>query len=568
VTERTEAAPAEAAGHATLDPRPRRRTVWRAVLVAAWIALALAALYQVALLIEAIAGRVGYPYDLEWMEGGLLHHAERIRLGQGIYVPPSADFIPYLYTPLYPTLLALFGKPFGLSYALGRAVSIVGLVGIAGTALVSLADVRPRALGASLVGAVLALGLFAACYPYVDGWYDLVRADTFFLFMITAGIAGLPHWARSDEGIVGHGKVAAGAAVMALAFFCKQTGVLYVAFGGAIVVLTNWRRAPTYVAMAGVIGLGGSWILDRSTSGWFWTYVSEIHREHDFQMPRFYDSFGHILWHFPAATIVVASTLVLVAITAWRRGLPGPARPFVLWTCAYALSTVVGAVGWGTEFAHYNAYMPALLHGALAAGAAVPAAYACGRALRGERRFGGAVAALCGFAAAVPLAITCGQARWQPRDYIPTDADVLAGDRLIRHIRALDGEVWIPFHPWYARLAGVTPYVHRMGIIDVTARNKGRRVERLDDLLRNHGFVAIIVDNRDFQSELPALAQFYHPAQTLPNDERPRLYSGAGRVHSDSPMMPTTIWVPTLATAPAPTAPAQPIAPPPPPPPP
>ncbi|HEX7839161.1 MAG TPA: hypothetical protein VF469_16905, partial [Kofleriaceae bacterium] len=353
----------------TALPAPRARPAWIAAQIALWALLALPALYQISLLAQAIAGRVGYPYDLEWMEGGMLHHALRIELGQGIYVPPSADFIPFLYTPLYPTMLALFGSPFGISYALGRTVSIVGLVGIAVTSIASVAGARPRSLGATLAGAALALGLFAASYPFVEGWYDLVRADTFFLFMVTAGLAGLPHWARSDDGVVGHGKVAAGAAVMALAFFCKQTGILYVGLGGVIVLVVNWRRVPTYVAMAGAIGLGGCWLLDRATGGWFWIYVSEIHRAHDFNMPRFYASFGNILWHaaertrypyWAAPTAVIAATLVLVAITAWRRReLPPAARPFLLWTGTYAVSIVVGALGWGTEFAHFNAYMPA-----------------------------------------------------------------------------------------------------------------------------------------------------------------------------------------------------------------
>lgn len=533
-----------------IPDRPRRPAWLTAAHVAVWLALALPALYQLGLLIEAIAGRVGYPYDLEWMEGGMLHHALRIRLGLGIYVPPSAGFIPYLYTPLYPTLLALFGGPFGVSYALGRAVSIVGLIGIAGVTLGSLLSARQRPLGATLAGAALALGLFAASYPYVEGWYDLVRADTLFLFMITAGIAGLPLWARSDDGIVGHGKIAAGAALMALAFFCKQTGIFYVAFGGVLVVLANWRRAPTYAAMAGVIGLGGCWVLNRSTSGWFWTYVAEIHRAHDFNLQRFRDSFGHILWHFPVASAVIAATLVLVAITAWRRRLPPAARPFLLWTCAYALSTVVGAVGFGTEFAHFNAYMPALLHGALAAGAAVPAAVACGGALWVDRRRGAALAAACGIAAALPLAITCGLARWQPRQYIPSDADVAAGDRLIRRIRAIRGEVWIPSHPWYAELADKTPYVHRMGIKDVTAR-QARTVEGLDALLRQRRFAAIVLDSRDVELELPVLGQFYHRAVVLPDDERPRLYTGAGNVRSGNLLVPDAIWLPTLPAAPA-----------------
>ena len=91
--------------------------------ITGWLALALPALYQITLLANAIAHRVAYPYDLEWMEGGMLHHALRIQQGQGIYNPPSIDFIPYLYTPLYPALLAMFGLlPMALSREIGSEV--------------------------------------------------------------------------------------------------------------------------------------------------------------------------------------------------------------------------------------------------------------------------------------------------------------------------------------------------------------------------------------------------------------------------------------------------------------
>ena len=510
-----------------------------------WAIVAVPALYQIGLLVQAIAGRVAYPYDLEWMEGGMLHHALRIGLGEGIYVAPSVDFIPYLYTPLYPTLLALFGTPFGISYLLGRVISIAALTGIAVVALASFAGPRHRHAGATVAGFVLALGLFAACYPYVEGWYDVVRADTLFLFMITAGLVGLPQWAHSDVGVVGQGKVAAGAAVMALAFFCKQTAIFYVAFGGAIVAVVNWRRAPTYVAVAGVLGLGGTWILNRATSGWFWTYVSEIHRAHDFNIDRFTVSFRNILWHFPAATIVIVVTALVVGATAARtRATPPGSRPFLLWSAAYVVSTVVGAVGWGTEFAHFNAYMPALLHGSLAAGAAVPAMVGCARRLGGERRHTEAVATLCALAAAIPLAVTCATARWQPARFIPTAADVAAGDRLIQHLRSIDGDVWMPSHPWYLQLAGKTPHVHRMGIKDVTTRQT-RAIAGLDDGLRNHRFAAIVLDNRDLNTELDAIVRYYHLASLLPGDEQPRLYTGAT-------VVPQAIWLPN----PAPAAPA------------
>ncbi len=525
------------------EPASRPGFSWgRAAHLVLWAIVALPALYQINLLIQAIAGRVGYPYDLEWMEGGMLHHALRIHTGQGIYVPPSVDFIPYLYTPLYPTLLALFGGPFGISYLLGRVVSIIGLAGIAGTTLASFARTRQRNLGATAAGVVLALGLFAAFYPYVEGWYDLVRADTFFLFMVTAGIAGLPLWAKSDHGIVGHAKVAAGGALMALAFFCKQTGIFYVAFGGLIVLFVNWRRAPTYAAMAGLIGLGGCWILNYSTHGWFWTYISEIHRAHDFNMDRFYASFRNILWHFPALSIVVATTLLLVGVTARRTGsLPAPAQPFMLWSSAFAVSTLVGAIGWGTEFAHFNAYIPAFLHGAIAAGTAIPAVLACVRALGRDRRHTEWIATVCALAAAVPLAITCFLARWQPQRFIPTNADVAAGDRLIERLKSIDGDVWMPSHPWYLVLAGKAPHVHRMGIKDVTTRQT-RTIDGLDDKLRSHGFAAIVLDNRDLHQELPQLSQTYHRAVSLPKDEQPRVFTGAS-------VIPESIWLPEIPPA-------------------
>jgi hypothetical protein len=510
-----------------------------------WLLLAAPGLYQIALLTIAVGGRLFYPYDLEWMEGGLLHHALRIQTGHGIYTPPSIDFIPYLYTPLYPALLAVLGEVFGLSYALGRAISVLSLVGIAVTAVSAIAGRRYEhpSKAIAYAGAALALGLFAAFYPFVEGWYDLVRADTLFLFMLTAALAGLPRWATTGEGVRGHARVAAGAAILTLSFFCKQTGIFYVGLGGAIVAIVAWRRALTYIGVAGLLGLGGTAAANAATHGWFWTYVSKIHRAHDFNMDRFWASYGHILWHFRALTIVVVLALIATAyVYARTRQLPKPCQPLLLWSAAFALSTVVGAVGWGTEFAHFNAYMPAFLHGALAAGAALPALAACARVLRPDIELAGqAVAAI----AALGLGLTLIHARWQPSKYIPTSADVAKGDKLIARIRALDGEVWMPSHPWYLALAGKRPYVHRMGVKDVTARQPrtpGQIVAGLDDALQNHRFSALVFDDRDVFLELP-IAQYYRPALKIPREERPGVKTGA-------PVVPDSIWVPAIPARP------------------
>jgi hypothetical protein len=524
-----------------------------------WIVLAAPALWQLWLIAHAIGPRIAYPYDLEWMEGGMLHHAHRLATGHALYPAPNIEFIPYLYTPLYPALLAMLGGMFGLTYTLARMISVLSLVGIAVVGAVSIASPRYRhsALGPALAGVILALGLFAAIYPFVEGWFDIARADSMFLFMVTAGLVACAHWTwrEPDEPrtVASHARVGAAAAILALAFFAKQTGILYVALGGVVVLVIDWRLALTYAGVAGVVGLGFTALLNFTTHGWFWTYIRKIHAAHDFNMDRFWRSFGYILWHFRALTVIVLATLPVVLFT-WlrpppagaRRELPRQTRPFLLWTAAFAVSTLVGAIGWGTEFAHFNAYMPAFLHGALAAGAAIPALATCTAILWGARPHPRIVASVAPAIAVIALSVTLAHAKWQPAAFVPTARDVAAGDKLIARIRELPGDVWIPSHPWYLVLAGKQPHVHRMGITDVTWR-QSRQVIGLDAALLNHRFAALVLDDRDVISGPPQIRSLYRAALRLPADERPRVYTGAKTV-------PDSIWVPAMTPTPPPGA--------------
>jgi hypothetical protein len=533
---------------------PRRAPLVRAAVIVGWLVLALPALYQLVLLVTAIAGRAGYPYDLEWMEGGLLVHARRLADGHGLYPPPSIDFIPYLYTPLYPALLALLGKLFGLSYALGRAISIVSLLGIAAIAATTIAAPRFRHVSRAPAwcGLVLGLGLFAAIYPYVEGWYDLVRADTLFVFLATAGLAAIAAWAIPDGGWRSHARAAGASAILVLAFFTKQTAVFYIPLGGAIALVQAPRRAATFTLVAAVLGIGICALANAVTDGWFWVYVSKVHRAHDFNMDRFWGAYGDILWHFPALTVVVVTTLFLVGYT-WlrsrtaggRRELPRQVRPFLLWTSAFVVSLVVGAIGIGTEWSHKNAYIPAFLHGGLAAGAAVPALAACTSILWANRPRTWLVANGVAAVAALALAAQLALATWAPARFVPMPSDRAAGDRLIARLRSIDGEVWMPSHPWYLVLAGKQPFVHRMGIKDVTWRQT-RTVAGLAEALRDHRFSALVLDDRDLFVELP-IAASYRPALKLPADERPRVFTGAL-------VVPDTIWLPATPAHPPPNA--------------
>ncbi|HVV86553.1 MAG TPA: hypothetical protein VHE35_26025 [Kofleriaceae bacterium] len=548
-------------------PWPEDATA-RVLRLCLWLALAAPGFYQLGLLAWTIAHRYPYPYDLEWMEGGVLHGAHRVATGDGLYPPPSVDYIPFLYTPLYPGLLAALSAFADLSYQLGRAVSIASLLGIGAVVLAQGKAALPgRRAAPGLVGAVLALGLFSAAYPFTGGWYDLVRADTLALLLMTGGLYAVLRWGRAGRGVWGHARIALAAALLALSFFAKQTGVLYVAAAIPLVVILDWRRAPTFIATAGVIGLGGTWLMQRATGGWFWFYIRDLHQAHDWNIDRFWRSFSLILLHQRGATVVLALGLAVVAACAvLRRQVPPAARALLAWTYVYAVSTLVGAIGWGTQYAHYNAYMPALLHGAMAAGLVVPSTYACAEVLLGgpDRPAGprasrrDPIATVLAVAVAAALGVQCYEARWNPRPFVPTARDRAAGDELIALIRGLPGEVWVPSHPWYAHLAGKRMYVHRMGVKDVTTlwTTAGTAYDRLmheyrfDQVqlaaaLRRRQWDAIVLDNRDLHQEVGALPQNYRIDDLVPRTARPRLFSGAT-------VVPDAIWVPAGRAVPPP----------------
>ena len=209
----------------------------------------------------------------------------------------------------------------------------------------------------------------------------------------------------------------------------------------------------------------------------------------------------------------------------------------------FACGCLVGALGWATQWAHFNSYIPAMTLGAIAAGCAV----AAGAEAAGE--LFGAARVPVGVALAAALAAQLATQHWSPKKLIPTAADRQAGDRLVERLRVIDGEVLMPYHPWYAVLAGKQPFVHRMGILDVTyasppSANKrslpaqARHVKGLGEAISARRFAAIVLDKDAAQTfELPGLGEAYQLGARLSPGESPRSFSGA-------PTAPRVLLVP------------------------
>jgi hypothetical protein len=123
-------------------------------------------------------------------------------------------------------------------------------------------------------------------------------------------------------------------------------------------------------------------------------------------------------------------------------------------------------------------------------------------------RAGGKVVASCSFRAAeTTVCLVCvlqlAVLLYNPAKLVPSVDDLKAGNELVSKLRAVDGEVLVPFHGYLAALAGKQASAHEMALGDVF-RGDNRQVQaRLNEGIRaaiiGGRFKAIVVDtNRWF----------------------------------------------------------------------
>jgi hypothetical protein len=461
--------------------------------------------------------RLPYPYDLEWMEGGMLLHARRLLDGQPLYGPPGLEFVPFLYTPLYPAVVAALARLFGLSYTLARLVSTLSTTG----ALV-LGYRAARTAGAGRVAAAAAMAAVVAAFPFVGAWYDLARNDQLFLLLAIAGLYVL--WARpSRAGAV------LGALLLCASYFAKQTGLAVLAAGLVGITIWRWRLAWVY-ALTAAAALGGLVaLLGWKTHGWFGAWVWQAHARHAFYTRRALLETPLTLLKQAPAVWAAGGVTVVAAVVQRRLG-----RTHLFWLVVGAAGAGIACIGFGTVWAHYNAYIPGVFFPLVALGTLA------GTGTPGRLLVLGA------------LAVQLGTTFYNPARFCPTAAQRRAGNHLLQRIADAPGDVFIPYHPYYPVLVGKAPTLHRMGVLDAPAAGFGRP-RGLDEALAEGRFRTAILDQRTNWAEWPTLLGRYHIVERLRRDlDAPSVFAGADTypafVLSPRPRGSRTVWQASFAS--------------------
>lgn len=433
--------------------------------------------------------RFDYPFDLEWSEGGILLHAQRLLTGQPIYAAPSVDFISFMYPPAYYALLAAVFRVGGVSYAGARLCSIVATVGT-GALIAWIA----RRAGNSFPLALAWGGLWFACFSLSGFFFDLARVDPVLTFVLVAAVVVLL------EDVARPRRVTFLALIFlaALAILIKQNAVVYVAaLAAGLILSSSWKRGMLFgAATAGLVGIAVI-VMQVSTGGWFWFYTVSIPRHHGVEWSRIWSGPGPGgIGRIPIAWLILP-------------GLGALARESRVWrvlalVLAAAFVADLGMIGHRWSFD--NVHMP--LHAVLVLAAAVTAP-ALFTAL-GSRREAIPVWLLIG------LALQVWVTGFDVARQIPAPEARAESERQVQALAAMSGggRILAPEFPFLLQQAGLRPCFHISAFADVVyASDHGLPVD-LSGLLpaarESAGYLR-------GEIRLPALlAPAFHPSRSMP----------------------------------------------------
>lgn len=417
--------------------------------------------------------RIPYPFELEWTEGGLadeVHHL--LQTGQ-LYGPPSLEFTPFLYPPLYFYLSAALAKVTGSSLLAMRLISFLASL----LAFGAIFEIVRRETQSAQMG-LFAAGLFAAAFRVTGAWLDVARVDTLFLALWLMFLLAARRPASS-------GSALAAGILAALTFLTKQTALLACAPLFFWLFWQNWKHGLAALSLALTLVTAVSLLLEYASGGWFFYYVYGLLFQQTDWLPYYLIAFWQedLLLHLPVATLLIFFFLLN------RR------QKIDFWLFAL-LGGLAGAFLTRAKVGGYdNVLLPAYAAAALLFGLGFSAlAQFLQKVAPAERQ---TLQKLLYAACLLQFLLLA----YNPYQQLPSAADRQAGESLIKLIGSAQGEVYLPDHGQLASLAGKRSYSHQSALWDILRGGQpsaaGRRIQAaFDEAIRQQKFDLIIFDSR------------------------------------------------------------------------
>ncbi len=459
----------------------------------------------VQVIIVAIS-RMFYPFELEWIEGLTVELVNRIIEGKSIYCPPSIEYIPMVYTPLYHYLGALVSKISGVGFAPLRALSLVSFLFSLFILFKIIFEITKDKFW-SLVG----IGLFSLSFAFCGFWFDLARIDTFANFMLILSFYFLLQKNASSIFFAAFSSF--------FAFYSKQSNFIVTIFLLIPLFFESKQRFLIFILYYIGLALVSTLAENYFTNGWylFWNFLSPM--AHQLEWSR--------LITFWTTDLIPSYPIFFVLIGLFLIG------HFDLKECPkseYYLYFLVGTF--------LNSYIFRLNYGGflnvfipLATSIAILFPVFLGQFVKRLNASNNSQNLAYVFVLVQFIVLF-----YNPFLQIPKKLDEKVGWEFISKIKNLGSEVFIPGHSYISRYGGKKSFAHYVRINEFLS-NKGKERDgfyrELIASLSGHRFSAIILDS---DISIPEIEKYYYKSGQIIKGKA--FYTVVGKSR------PQEIWLP------------------------
>ena len=438
--------------------------------------------------------RMAYPYEIESGEGLVAESVFRILEGKNLYPPPSLDFIPVHDNPLFYYLSA------GMMYLFGHSIAVIRMVSLISTISISLLFYRfLRRTGVIDFFALGGVGIYLGAYAALGNWYDLAEPDSLALLF---GIASLTIAARNSKNrrypfLAGF--------FAALAFFTD--GIYIVLFLLLIVhyAYLGKQKFKAFFIPASVLIIGGTTILLYFTEGWYWFYVVK-YTMHGNVIPQRFLTFwtNDLFLKFPIFSILSWGGLYgLFRLLKNRRASQSDSAMAIL-TGSFFTIALLNRV-------FENCSSSSLIPAAIVIAGLV--AWSLQHFYHHEYGLGWLLPVTVKLMVIIQMLIFL----YKPYIFTPTAEDLKAGEEFIGKLSSYRGDVYLPSHPYYCRLAGKLAFFDFEEIKSLSNfENTGLMTALSDSLemLINDQWFSVIIIDEPVKSKPPGMQQNYRLMET------------------------------------------------------
>ena len=376
----------------------------------------------------SIAHRVFYPFELNWLEGEMFLNSLRVLEGKAIYQEPSSEFITEIYPPFFYWIgsfsLFIFGKNM-LALRLISLCSVVLLIYL----IHKISIHEKKGVATSLTG----ISIFLAFYQVSGTWYDVARVDMLFLAITSWGL----YFLSFHKNIW---KLLLGTIILIFASFTKQSGVFYVFAAFLYFFLKDRKKSIFFIGTFFSIFILIVYIYNLLTNGWFLVYTFNNPRHIPISDSFISDIIKDILPVLPILSFVSWDILHRVFK---RREYPD------IWDFSFLISILSFIFIRCRTGSYLNDHIPLTYFASIIFGLKI--FNKDGYFLKNKFHLKTISRAILIIQMIILL--------YNPLKYTPSQSSIDFGKTFIKKIGETKGEVFIPYHQFYAYLAGKKTYL-------------------------------------------------------------------------------------------------------------